>query len=294
MIDGYFETAKTMPVETCGEQNRKLIAKSIAALVNEKIPYEVKADDRIRQLNHDGIISINTFDENQIADIVNDLKTKQVYNAHVPYGDEQKRNLDDARNYAFGCYELVDLLTCPHVMKMALDEGLLNLAANYLGCTPTLYSVNSWWSFPNKGVAGTQRYHRDYDDYNFLAVFVYFTEVTLTNGVHCYIKHTHDSDVLASVLGKRLEDPLSSCETDLKPYEQVLLGKAGTSFMSDTYGIHRSMPLTDGDRLVMWVRYGLANNGPAKAQLRYKVPKSMIPDVEFDDKTKYITRLIVD
>lgn len=293
--DQYFETVKTLPVETCGEQNRKLIAKSLAALVNEVMPHELVPDPRLSQLEQNGIVPITTFNDQQIVDIVNHLQTRSVYNAHVPYGDGVKRHLSDARNHAFGCYELFDLVTCPHLMKVALNEDLLNLAANYLGCLPTLYSINSWWSFPGRGVAGTQKYHRDYDDYKFLAVFVYLTDVTMTNGVHCYINHTHDTDVLTSVAGIRFEDPLSVCDTSLKPYEQVLLGKAGTSFMSDTYGIHKSMPLTAGDRLVMWIRYGLANNGPAKAQLRYKVPKSVMPDtIQFDDKTNYITRLILE
>ena len=71
------------------------------------------------------------------------------------------------------------VLSCPHVMAVANDPRILALAGTYLGCKPTISQIEMGWSYPaDAGQARyTQVFHRDYDDWRFLKLFVYLTAV---------------------------------------------------------------------------------------------------------------------
>ncbi len=80
------------------------------------------------------------------------LKTKRVLLCHVPnISDKSVPSLEDVpagENYA--TYEFLDLWSSPHLLEMAAQDRFLDLAQAYLGCAPTVYSINAFWSLPNR------------------------------------------------------------------------------------------------------------------------------------------------
>ena len=84
-------------------------------------------------------------------------------------------------------YTMADILACPHLLALANDPQLLALAAGYIGCTPTISAIMLRWSFPNDAPgAGVQAFHRDSDDWRFLKIFIYLTDVDEGAGPHVY------------------------------------------------------------------------------------------------------------
>ena len=106
----------------------------------------------------------------------------------------------------FACYGLPDIAATPHVIEIANDPALISLAEQYLGCVPTIYSLNIWWSRParDEGTRTTQSFHRDIDDYKFLSLFIYLSDVTMETGPHQYAIGTHTKEGLAKILAKSL------------------------------------------------------------------------------------------
>jgi hypothetical protein len=220
------------------------MSSEISNKVNEHIPKISsihKVEDEIK-LKTDGYIIFNNFlSQSEVNKIKNKLIKQEGYNAHVPkYSDQVLRKLTP--EYAFNVlsYPPIALLNLPIVLNKIIDPHILSLSQAYLGCFPTLYSLNSWWHICKGNTYITQNNHRDYDDFKFLALFIYLTDVDETTGPHVFYPGTQD--------GFESDKSIS------------ITGKAGTAILADTFAIHRGQPLQQGSRLVCWWRYGLNVN----------------------------------
>lgn len=121
----------------------------------------------------------------------------------------------------------------------------------------------------------TQHMHRDYDDFKFVSLITYLTDVGPENGPHVFWPGTHKMDDVGNI------QPLT------------LTGIAGTSFMADTYAFHQGLPLQQGRRLAFWARYGLYKNWIYDNDKAGRVPRSLVNGrIEWDDRNRYITRLL--
>ncbi len=183
-------------------------------------------------------------------------------------------------------HALADVVTSPHLLELALDDRVLGIAASYLGCWPTLYSMNAFWSLPNHApTPGLQTWHRDYDDFRFCTLFVLLSDTTPADGGHGFVTGSHEAGpaherLVAAVerharrhpearsLLEREEGlfaPVSSPHLDgLLATEHAdavasVSGPRGSAFLEDTYGLHcGSRP--SAPRLLFWARYGLYRN----------------------------------
>ncbi len=137
------------------------------------------------------------------------------------------------------------------------------------------------------------------------------TPVGDNNGPHRYIKHSHTKPTLRQALLQAgidpaaipaLIDPLfmghgydQSARADalLGHLAMVWKGPAGSAILADTYGLHMGIPLVAGDRLMLWVRYGLGPNvgsfdkdgGQYAAIVRERIPQT--------ERARYINRLLL-
>jgi hypothetical protein len=179
-------------------------------------------------------------------------------------------------------YPLPTVLRCPHLLALANNPAVLSIASGYLGCTPTISSLGLRWSFPGNDAADVQHFHRDLDDWRFLKLFVYLTDVDAASGPHVFVRGTHlTSGGIFSRLYERGEveriwGSRSVC---------TIVGQQGTSFIADTYGLHCGVVPTARPRLIFEVQYSLL---PVFAFLykpvRMDVPQPVDP---------YINRLIL-
>jgi hypothetical protein len=266
-------------------------------------------DMRANSLFESGFTEIPGLSETQVKDIHVFLEDKLVYNAHVPFGkDGVLRTKDESMaSNPFNCYDLKDVLQCPHLLELVTNKTMIDLAASYLGVPPTLYSMNMWWSAPGHPAQGTQSYHRDVDDFKFLAFIVYLVDVDGDTGPHTFIEFTHDQKKFEEKTGlldlsNQIFPPAMQTghgqdalfESNLSQYTHVLTGNAGSAFLIDTFGIHRGAGVLKKPRLVFWGRYGLHKNGPACVQVPEPHDWTLVGDrIPQNEETRYVMRVLL-
>lgn len=260
----------------------------------------------------------------QCDEVVAYFSATNCYAAHVPaYSTRPPQPVSEvARSSTYGSYTLADSLRAPHVGELALHPAVLALAAAYLGCLPSLYSINTFWTFAgSKGLS--HEFHRDEDDYRFMVVFIYWTPVEAGEGEFYFIDGTHDPDAVTTQLRRagRLARQVSwrpfvriRTPEDLRRlnggngyghdrlYARIFDGQtrcvdgpAGTAIAADTFALHRGTPPRSRARLVTWIRYGLYENDAYKTDGTRPLPASLLAGrVRDDATTRYVSRLVLD
>ena len=152
-------------------------------------------------------------------------------------------------------YPLDTVLACPAIVDLINSPQILSLVGAYLGCSPTLSSIGLRWSFPSTGeVCDVQRFHRDPDDWRFVKLFVYLTDVDERSGPHVYVKGSHKTSRSArahSYDRNKIEARYGAASVT------PVTGTSGTSFIADTSGIHMGMPPKERPRLMLAAQYSL-------------------------------------
>ena len=175
------------------------------------------------------------------------------------------------------------VLACPSVLDLVNHPAVLRLAARYLGCTATLSSLGIRWSFPARaGAVDTQLFHRDPDDWRFLKLFVYLTDVDADAGPHVFVAGSHRT------AGRLRARPYETDEIERRYGRDALLtltGPRGTSFVADTYGIHRGAVPLARPRLILQAQYSLL---PVFSLLYRPMPAEPRPGLD-----PYVSRLLI-
>ncbi len=152
-------------------------------------------------------------------------------------------------------YHLRDVIACPHILALANSAPLLGLAARYMRCKPTISALGLRWSFPVAGDASDlQAFHRDSEDWRYLKVLVYLTDVDHDAGPHVYLHGSHlsqapvrlrfysDDEIAANYGAGRL---------------LTATGTRGFCFAVDTAGIHKGTAPHLLPRLMLQIQYSL-------------------------------------
>jgi hypothetical protein len=154
-------------------------------------------------------------------------------------------------------YAETDILNAPHLLRIANDSKTLDIIEHYLGARPTLATIRVWWSTPSRSGSAehAENFHRDVDDLNFVKLFVYLTDVNMSNGPHIYVKGSHNNSKLTEI--KRYLDS-EIIENFGGDNIRIFTGLAGTSFLESTYGMHKGLPPEVGSRLIFQPLYTLS------------------------------------
>jgi hypothetical protein len=184
---------------------------------------------------------------------------------------------------AMAAYPLATIVACPGLMKAINRPEMLQLAAGYLGCMPTISGLGIRWSFPRpQRLEPSQSLHRDPDDWRFLKLFVYLTDVDPQSGPHVYVlgsNRTAGRIRLTAYDRASLEKRYGA--DNIRP----ILGARGTTFMADTHGIHMGMPPVGAPRLLLQAQYSILPN----FSMRYEpVAHPLASEVD-----PYVNRLII-
>jgi len=249
----------------------------------------------------------------QIADIHAHLRAKPLLLAHDAHMATARvaslAEVPDDQNYA--CYDYLDLWSSPHIIERAAHETVLDLAQGYFGCTPTLYSINAFWSFPDrKAHPYSQVFHRDWEDYRSLVAFSLLTPVDIPEeGAHYYVETSHELAKFEQTLraaGAADElDRLADRGQGIAPLAMKLFehtarrfdGPAGTSFCIDGYGLHRAMVPKSRPRLLLWMRFGNFLNEAAYKRPRLAgdraVAESVLRRIPRTQRHQYVFRYLI-
>lgn len=246
-------------------------------------------------LRRDGCV---LYGENQpLAARLRDRLARSVaYTAHViPQGDRVARTLDNAlaRPHGFVCHEMADVLGTPGMFEWIVSAR--DQVRDYFGEPPLLYSVHAFWKKPN----GAPGWHHDSDDGpKQLVMFMYGTDVPDdTGGVHAYVTGSHEWDRAKLKPWHNVQEDVSGPLPADWPLRHFY-GPAGTTFLTDTRGLHNGFAPTTAPRLLVWARW-CGSSGPPAAYRNDEIDKQRVPWRQVvpqkpDDVTQESTRLVVD
>lgn len=214
-----------------------------------------------------------------LAEIESFVRTAAVVGKHGP----PMPLADLPPGTSMASYPLAAVLGCSAILRLVNSPVVLGLAGAYLGCKPTLSSIGLRWSLPRPDqTMDTQQFHRDPDDWRFLKLFIYLTDVGPDGGPHIYIAGSQRTT------GQIRAHPYT-LDGIKRRYGgesvRTVTGPAGTAFLADTYGIHRGAPPISGPRLLLQAQYSLL---PVYA-FRYE-PVTLLPRPAVDP---YINRLLL-
>lgn len=180
-------------------------------------------------------------------------------------------------------YHLRDVLACPHILALANSPPLLGLAARYMECRPTISALGLRWSFPLPGDSSAlQVFHRDSEDWRYLKVLVYLTDVDDDAGPHVYLQGSHLTQAPVRLKFYTDTEIAQAYGTD-----QLLtaIGTRGFCFAVDTAGIHKGTAPARQPRLMLQIQYSLLPSYAYRyAPEAYRGPLPLDP---------YVNRLIV-
>lgn len=215
--------------------------------------------DWTAMLKADGIaIAPWPLSADQIDETLNYLAGTIVRNAHVWAKGKEERPFGEVfeRGYwPMFCHHMQDVVIAPHFFEAALDG--YEVARDYFGEPPRLYSMNAFWTQPAPGVEeyrDTHDWHRDGDDRKQLVMFMYGTRVRKAkDGAHRYVRGT--ADTFDGNLDYSYNDPPADLIETVK-------GEAGTCFFSDTRGLHMGLRPSH-PRMLAWARWGVSERPPS-------------------------------
>lgn len=147
------------------------------------------------------------------------------------------------------------------INKIALNEIIIASVRKYLDCNPIFLSSQIWWSFPHyndKGMLSNPKnnefgFHYDVDDFKFLKLFVYLSDVTSNHGPHIYIKNNGNKKI-SEYLDRRLSDAEAKKKYGNSIIE--LTGKSGDCFIEDTSFYHKGTnPVNKEGRCILQLIY---------------------------------------
>lgn len=154
-------------------------------------------------------------------------------------GDKRKKDfLVHLASYRHG------MASTDPLLRIALDQQLLEVVSGYLGLWPCLHSVGAWLNYPTDALPElSQLWHRDPEDLKLLKAFIYLTDVEEDCGPFTYIPGTQPFGPGNEALGtlkrkQRLSDEIMAAALPREAW-RVCTGKAQTLILADTVGYHR-------------------------------------------------------
>jgi hypothetical protein len=202
-------------------------------LIWEKLP---SIDPKVLFLRENGYLKYTNIEISDLLEIENLLKKKIFYKGNVPIGSDFKKIY--LNNYT--SYYSTDSLF------QDLERSLVNVVSNcelqkiidsYLGGDSRIYSINTMVTLPSTHLHSVTNLHRDFDDVNFLSVFIYWTEADEMNGATYYCPGTNIGHLKNDNSGLYLS------------------GKAGSVYIIDPQGLHKGNIKVKSPRVVTWIRY---------------------------------------
>ncbi|WP_425045268.1 hypothetical protein [Primorskyibacter sp. S87] len=237
---------------------RAALARRVAGFKPAYTPSDLaSAEVGLQKLTNSGLHELGQLlSANQARDLTSYFEQKKVrdpYRSSVP----KFLPLSDARppEAHIAHHDAQDIINAPGLLELANDPRILDVVSQFLGCKPTIGYMAAWWSYATEvGPQQAENFHRDVDDWRFVKLFVYLTDVTSESGPHKYVLRSAPQNKLTEI--RRFEDEEVASIFGAENI-RTMTSKAGEGFLEDTYGIHKGQPVQSGHRLLFQVVYTL-------------------------------------
>ena len=100
-----------------------------------------------------------------------------------------------------------------------------------------------------------QYFHWDNDFTKFLKLYIYLNDVDFNSGPHVFIKGTHKKKHSLHKLCRLFSDS-NIYENYPNNSVKKFIGKSGSTFFADSYGIHKGEEPTKKSRILLNIHYG--------------------------------------
>ena len=226
-------------------------------------PYAAWHQEAADALTTDGLCSIpDVFTPSEVAELVDFARHGPASHFHSDgsrstgtYHDRPADVVSVSLNQSF-------VLTRPAVQAMMARAVAAQIAtARYRGLRPTVHPPILYWSCRTESTLASsleerlaRRYHSDFDGLSGLRLHVYLTDVDDGAAPMDYVRTSHRPGAIPRSLRKDVTDdiPESTIRDRFAPEcLHRFVGPAGTSFMSDSNGLHRGNSPTTADRLFL-------------------------------------------
>ena len=237
-----------------------------------------KDNDLYLQLKNFGntdSFTINSLEENKDK-IIKYFINNKIFNDKEP--DNKFYLQDRNKDLEVGYYDIQTTANCPNIFNIVNDDKLTEILSTYFNGPYKLDYIATWWSFKNLNQSPnekTQYFHRDIDNFNFVKLFLYLTDVDELSGAHQYIRFTHTYKIENTISSKNISfDTIKKNIKDEDLYS--FIGKAGSAILENTYGLHRGSTPKSRDRLMISMSFSLVKTpySPTKPFMSHQIDKS--------------------
>jgi hypothetical protein len=235
--------------------SRQRISRIIAGFKPSAIPQATAELEKVHTLDTDGFVMLPPLlNASQIAEVFSYIEDKKCYDRWRPQSGEFPI-ADAPVDCHTAPYRDKVVIECPHLIEAANHPMVLDIVSKLLGCKPTISSLSLWWSLSGHNEPEeAENFHRDVDEWHFIKLFVYLTDVTGQSGPHVFVKGSHREPKLLPI--RRYTDP----EVEAAFGRDRIIhftGSAGTNFLENTFGFHKGQLPQSGARLVFQSQYSL-------------------------------------
>ena len=195
----------------------------------------------------------NNHDLNKIPDSLKSLSLKKAEETHDDYLERLK---------SYGISRItgnIDLNTKNSISDLLLSNSLLRLAKLYLGSEKISISCSYFISIPKENmtekdkISNAQYFHWDNDFTKFLKLYIYLSDVNDDSGPHIFVPGTHKKKMFKHQLHRPYSDnDIYDSYAEVKKF----LGKTGTLFFVDSYGLHKGELPKNNNRIMINAHYG--------------------------------------
>ena len=249
---------------------RRRVTSVVAGFLPATIHSRQQTQEAASDLERQGYVMLDgLLTPSMVADMRAHFAQKRVRGGYVPNAPLVSIDDPDRPDTHIFPVDESDVVTCPHLLDVANHPRVLAAVEGVFGCKPTIGYMAAWWSVPTRdGVARhAENFHRDYDDINFIKLFIYLSDVDAESGPHEFIRGSHEAPELRRIRRYTDEEVLQTFGA-----ERVVrfTGGKGTAFLENTMGLHRGLPVRTGKRLILQVVYSMLPMafGPAKPYRR--------------------------
>ena len=238
-------------------QTRQRMASSVASRLPRfaSAAPDARATGLVQKLRDDGIaFTPSLLDAAQLDDIRRYALAHKCHDRTRPENGE----FDIADPHPL-CHTAVysdeATLNCPHALDTVNHPLVLQAIGDLFGCKPTISNISMWWSLPGHAKAEhAELFHRDVDDWLFIKLFIYITDVDAGSGPHVFVRGSHNSPKLGKIARYTDEQVAQEFGQD---NVLSLTAPAGTSFLENTYGMHKGQLPSASRRLLLQAQYSL-------------------------------------
>lgn len=156
---------------------------------------------------------------------------------------------------------------CPALARLHTDPLFQQIAQRFVGPRARYIATHMWWSFAREDFDRAaqhyfaQMFHYDLDDYRFLKVFFYLSDVDEAAGPHVYVRGSNRGRPLEQRFPLRRYSDEEVEEWYGAERIDEILAPAGAGFVVDTFGIHKGAAPTKRDRLLLQFEFAQRGYG---------------------------------